>query len=79
MLCAGVDFAEFDAAAAENGLAAAGWGRGGYTRFVSYREIEALLESAGYSAEEIDYDWAGAGNPADVETAAAGGVFSWAS
>jgi len=62
MLCAGVDFAEFDTAAAENGLAAADWGRGGYTRFVSYREIEALLESAGYSAEEIDYDWAGAGS-----------------
>jgi len=56
MLCAGIGFAEFDTAAAENGLAAADWGRGGYTRLVGYYEIEALLESAGYNAEEIGYD-----------------------
>jgi hypothetical protein len=70
MLCAEIDLAGNDFTVSEEGR--------GYTRFVSYYEIEALLESAGYSAEEIDYDWIGAEDPADAETAAAGGVFSWA-
>ncbi|GBU22425.1 hypothetical protein R80B4_02334 [Fibrobacteres bacterium R8-0-B4] len=78
MLCAEFDFAEnasaeaglFDTAFAENSFTVAdGWR--GRTRFVSHREIEALLESAGYSDEEIDYDWAGA------ETETAGSVLSW--
>jgi len=68
MLCAELDFAEFDTAVAGNGFAATDRGRG-YTRLVSYSEIEALLESAGYSAEETDYDWGGAENPAVGEAA----------